>query len=150
MTTTDQAPSIPTSRKVICGVYAAIAVAAAIATWSQAGPYTHSITGPFVTFWQDTKVTSASRFIASDILLLGLSVSVLMVIEARKHDVKFVWAYIVGAVLIGISVTVPLFLIARELKLGASEAPRVRTTDVILLAAFALAVAAMVVWIDVW
>ena len=31
----DQASSIPTSRKVLCVVYGAIAVAALIATWSQ-------------------------------------------------------------------------------------------------------------------
>jgi hypothetical protein len=35
-----------------------------------------------------------------------------MVIEARKHGVRFVWAYIVGGLAIAISVTFPLFLIA--------------------------------------
>jgi len=37
-----------------------------------------------------------------------------MVIEARKHGVRFLWAYIVFAFAIAISVTFPLFLWARE------------------------------------
>jgi hypothetical protein len=45
-----------------------------------------------------------------------------MVIEARKHQVKFVWVYILGGALVAISVTFPLFLIARELRLQNSSA----------------------------
>ena len=45
-----------------------------------------------------------------------------MVIEARKHGVKYVWAYILGGFLIAISVTFPLFLLARELRLEKSDA----------------------------
>ena len=41
-----------------------------------------------------------------------------MVLEARKHGIKFVWAYIAGGFLIAISVTFPLFLLARELAPG--------------------------------
>jgi hypothetical protein len=44
-----------------------------------------------------------------------------MVIEARKHNVRFVWAYIVGGILVAISVTFPLFLIARELRMRTSD-----------------------------
>jgi hypothetical protein len=93
----DQAPSLPTFRKVLCIAYGAIAVAALIATWSQGGPYAHSIHAFVVGFWSDTKVTSASRFIAADILLFGLAATILMVTEARKHNVRFVWAYIAAA-----------------------------------------------------
>jgi hypothetical protein len=149
METAEQAPSMPASRKVLCGVYAAIAVAAAIAAGSQAAPYAHSLTAVFVTFWQDTKVTPAARFVAGDLLLLALAVAVLMVVEARKHDIKFVWAYVIGGILIGISVTVPLFLLAREVKLRGTEAPHLRVIDTILLAVFGAGVAALVIWIDV-
>jgi len=140
---------MPASRKVLCGVYAAIAVAAAIAAVTQAAPYAHSLTGVFVTFWQDTKVTSAARFVVGDLFFLALAVGVLMVVEARKHDIKFVWAYLIGGILIGISITVPLFLIAREVKLRATAAPRLHVIDTILLAVLAAGVVAMVIWIDV-
>lgn len=121
MTTADRASSIPTSRKVLCVVYGAIAVAALIATWTMAGPYLHSPTGLFVTFWRDTQVNSASRYITADALLVGLSATILMVIEARKHNVRFIWAYLVGGFFLGISVAFPLFLIAREFRMGASR-----------------------------
>lgn len=42
-----------------------------------------------------------------------------MVIEARKHDIRFAWAYILAGTLIDISAAFLLFLIARELRLGA-------------------------------
>lgn len=124
MTTADQAgeaSSIPMSRKVLCVVYGAIAFAALIATWTLAGPYLHSPVDIFVTFWRDTQVNSASKYITADALLVGLSAAILMVIEARKHNVRFVWAYLVGAFFVGISVAFPLFLIARELRMGASR-----------------------------
>ena len=49
-----------------------------------------------------------------------------MVIEARKYGVRFVWAYILVGMYIDISVAFPLFLIARELRMGTSQTPYVR------------------------
>jgi len=83
------------------------------------------------------------------LLILFVAVAVLMVVEARKHDIKFVWAYLIGGILIGISVTVPLFLLAREVKLRGTETPHLRVIDTILLAVFGAGVAALVIWIDV-
>ncbi|ASW90760.1 DUF2834 domain-containing protein [Mycobacterium marseillense] len=148
MTTADQASSVPTSRKVLCAVYGAIAVAALIATWSQTVAYVHSPTGFFVNFWRDTQTTAASRNIAADALMLALSAVILMVIEARKHNVRFVWLYVVGSFFIAVSVMFPLFLIARELRLGASDVPRLRRTDTILLVVVAVLTVALTIWID--
>jgi hypothetical protein len=145
----DQASSIPTSRKVLCVVYGAIAVAALIATWSQGGPYIHSVSDFLVTFWRDTRVNGASRFITADAIMLALSVIILMVIEARKHNVRFVWLYVVGSNFIAISVMFPLFLIARELGMGASDAPRLRTIDVVLLPLVGLFAVAQTIFVDV-
>jgi hypothetical protein len=147
MTTADQADqassSIPTSRKVLCIVYGAIAVAALIATWSQI----HSVSDFLVTFWGDTKVNSASRFIAVEALMLSASVAILTVIEGRKYHVRWVWLYIAGA-LIAASVAFPLFLIARELRMGGSETPHLRTVETILLAILVCGLAGLSVWID--
>ena len=149
MRSADQASSIPTSRRVLCAVYGAIAVAALIGTWSQGGPYLHSATDFFINFWRDTKATPASRFVTVDVALLFLAVAILMVIEARKYNVRFVWAYIVGSFFVAGRVAFPLFLIARELRMGGSETPRLRTVDTILLAMLACALAGLSVWIDV-
>lgn len=147
-TQTDRAPSLPTSRKAICAAYAAIALAALIATWSQAGPYIHSIHAFTVGFWTDTKAASASRFITADILLFGSAASILMVTEARKHNIRFVWAYIAGAFFVAISVAFPLFMIARELRMNTSDTARLRTADTFLLIALTVAGLGLTVWVD--
>jgi Terpene cyclase DEP1 len=151
MTTADQADAtstIPTSRKALCFVYGAIAIAALIATWSQNLAYLDKPARFLLDFMNDSKVTPASRSLAVDIVLFFLTAMILMVIEARKHGVKFVWLYIAGGFAIAISVTFPLFLIARELRMGASDAPHLKTTDTILLAVLAVVVAGMTIWID--
>ena len=86
------------SRKVLCAVYVVIALVALIATWSQNILFFNG-GGSFLGFWQATKVNPASRSITVDIALFLLSVAILMVIEARRVGVKFVWAYIVAGVI---------------------------------------------------
>lgn len=144
----DQASSVPTSRKVLCIVYGAIAVAALIATWSQTVTYVHSPTDFFVNFWRDTKTTAASRNITADALMLALSAVTLMVTEARKYNLRFVWLYIVGSFFIAVSVMFPLFLIARELRQRTADVPRLRRTDTILLAVVAVLTLALTIRID--
>lgn len=151
MTSTDEtgpAPSISTSRKVLCVAYGAISVAALVATWSQNAAYFDKPARFLVNFLNDSKVTPASRSLTVDILLFLLAAMILMVIEARKHGVKFVWLYIAGGFTIAISVTFPLFLIARELRMGTSGAPHLRTTDTVLLAVLAVVIAGLTIWVD--
>src|SRR6478609_3709693 len=102
------------SRKLLCAAYAAIALVALAATWSQNILFFGG--GGFLGFWDATKANHATRSITVDIALLLLAVAILMVIEARRLGVKFVWAYIIGGFLIAISVTFPLFLLAGELR----------------------------------
>jgi hypothetical protein len=149
MTTSSEVTVLPTSSKVLCAVYALIAIVALIATWSQNLAYRDLGAGFLGTFWQDTKVNPASRSITVDIALFLLAAAILMVIEARKHRVKFVWAYIIGAFLIAISVTFPLFLIAREVRVGRTDRARLTTTDTIGLTVLALFTAAFAIWVDV-
>ena len=151
MTTADQAEqasSIPTSRKVLCVIYGAIAVGALIATWSQNLAYVDKPARFLLDFINDSKVTPASRSMSVDALLLGISAAILMVIEARRHGVKYVWVYIAGAFATAISFMFPLFLIARELRMGTSDAPRLHTTDTILLAVVAVLAAGLTIWVD--
>jgi hypothetical protein len=152
MTSTEQvqpAASMPTFRKVLCVVYALIAVVALIATWSQTVVYTHNgLAAFFDNFWHDARVNASSRNITADVLMLSMSVAILMVVEARKYGVRFVWLYIVGGFFVAISVTVPLFLIAREIRIGAAEPARLCPFDVILLAVSGGGVVALTFWVD--
>jgi uncharacterized membrane protein (UPF0182 family) len=143
---------MPQSRVVLCTVYGLIALAALIATWSQNLAYFKSpaeLIQSLGAFLIDLKVNSAARSVTADIALVLLAAAIFMVIEARKHRIRFVWAYILGGIFIAISVTLPLFLIARELRLAAPEANRLSNLDVVLLAALTTFVAALTVWIDV-
>jgi hypothetical protein len=143
------ASALPTSRKVLCAVYAVIAVAALIAMCSQNAAYFHAGIGDFGNrFFADIKTTPASRAITAENLLLFLAAAVFMVTEARKHGIRWVWAYILGGASIAFSVAFPLFLIARESRVGAAAGPQVRVVDTILLAGLAAAFAAMTIWID--
>jgi hypothetical protein len=137
------------SRKLLCATYAAIALVALIATWSQNILFFQG-GGSFFGFFEALKVNPASRSISVDIVLFLLAAAILMVIEARRLGVKYVWAYIIGGWLIAISVTFPLFLLARELRLEKSDATQLKNVDSILLAALAGIALAITIWVDVF
>jgi hypothetical protein len=138
---------MPMSRKIVCAVYAVIAVLALIATWSQNLAYQNAAADMFTSFWNETRQTPAARSITVDIVFFFLAAAILMVIEARKHGVRYVWVYIVGGVFIAISVTFPLFLIARELRLSASDAENLRAKDTVLLVLLAIGALASTAWV---
>jgi hypothetical protein len=139
------------SQKLLCAFYALVAAAALYATWSQniqlmspgMGPL-----DPYVVFVEQMKVNPASRSIAVDIGFFLLAAAAFMVIEARRLGVRFVWLYIVLGFVIAISVTFPIFMIAREMRIAANpNAPaqwRLSAADVIGLAI----VTAAILWLS--
>jgi len=152
MTTADrvsQASSIPTSRKLLCVVYGAIAVAALIATWSQILAYSDKGAGSLLAYWHDARILPASRGLTSDLMLLGLAAVIFMVVEARKLGIKFVWLYVAASYIVAISTAFPVFLIVREIRIGKSDAPGLRAIDTILLAVVAVVTALLTIWIDI-
>jgi hypothetical protein len=139
---------MPTSSKVLCAVYAAIALVALIATWSQNVAYFGNPGGFLLDFLNDSRVTPASRSLTVDIVLFFLAAAILMVVEARKHGVKFVWLYIAGGFAIAISVTFPLFLIAREMRVSRTVDTRLSTVDTAALAVLSVVTVGLTVWVD--
>ena len=139
---------MPTSSKVLCAVYAAIALIALIATWSQNVAYFDNPGGFLLDFLNDSRVTPASRSLTVDIVLFFLAAAILMVVEARKHGVKFVWLYIAGGFAIAISVTFPLFLIAREIRVSRTDETRLSPFDTAALAVLAVVMVGLTIWVD--
>ncbi|MDT7792515.1 MAG: hypothetical protein QOD59_1951 [Mycobacterium sp.] len=129
-------------------MYAVISLAALIATWSQNAAYFDNPGRFLVDFINDSKVTPASRSLTVDIVLFFLAAGILMVVEARKHGVKYVWLYILGGFAIAISVAFPLFLIAREMRIGRTEETRLGAVDTVLLGVFAVVAAGLTIWVD--
>jgi hypothetical protein len=97
-----------------------MALFALYGTWSQNVAYFASGGGAagFGAFVLDAKVNPASRSLGVDIAVTFYAASVFMVLEARKLGIRFVWAYVILGLLVAISVTFPLFLVARELRLA--------------------------------
>ena len=122
---------MPRSRQVLCAVYAVIAALALVGTWSQNVAYLRAREGPVMgfimataRFWPETLATPASTSITVDLALFFLAAAVFMVVEARRLAIRWVWLYVLLGFLVAISVTYPLFLIARERRLAArGEAP---------------------------
>jgi hypothetical protein len=94
-------------------------------------------------FMTDTQVSRASRTVTVDLLLLSLAAMTFMVLEGRRLGIRFVWAYILFGFLLAISVTFPLFMIARERHLawqeGGESAP-LAATDGLAIGALSAAV----------
>jgi hypothetical protein len=112
----DRSDGLRLSHQALCVVYAVIGVLAFVGSWgnilglvSQEG-----FVNGTIRFWQDTLVNESSRFITADLLFLGLTVIVWMVLEARRLRIPGVWVYVIAGLLVAISLTVPLFMLQRE------------------------------------
>jgi hypothetical protein len=100
-------------RNIRIAIYAVIAVVALCGTWSQNLAYGPTLHG----FLPDAKANPAARSVTIDIFMMALGASFLMIYEARRLGIRFVWAYIFFGLTVAISFTFPLFLIAREFAL---------------------------------
>jgi Terpene cyclase DEP1 len=144
---------VPRSRQLLCIVYGAIALLALIATWSQNLSYFRPEDGlvrGFVLatarFWPDTLTTPAGVSVTVDLGLFFLAAAVFMVLEARRLGIRFVWLYVILGFLVAISVTFPLFLIARERRLATQADVELAGGDRIGLWAFGAAMALFSLW----
>lgn len=140
------------TRQLLCAFYGLIALTALVMTWGQNLLYfTGSSPAGFGQYILDLKVNGAARSFTVDIGLFLLAAAGLMVVEARKLGVRFVWLYVILGFAIAISVTFPLFLIAREMRLATQEttssAVKLTATDIAGLAIVTALVLAMCVFI---
>lgn len=102
--------------KVLCVIYALIAFVALIATWSNnIGFMQQPENRDIVSWYRALYVNQAAASFTNDLLLLAIAVCVFMVVEAWRLKIRFVWGYILLSGPIAISVTFPLFLIARQM-----------------------------------
>jgi hypothetical protein len=150
---------MPRNRQIVCLAYAAIALLALFATWSQNLSYFRPEDGALVgfvlatgRFWPETLATPASVSVTVDIALFTLAASIFLILEARRLGIRFAWAYVLFGLLVAISVTFPLFLIARERRLGQTDGaaePAVTRADRNTLVALGVASAAFSLW-TIW
>ena len=112
------------SRKVLCVTYGLISVVALVVTWANLVPLVRRVGfwGAQWQFWhEDVLMNESSRFLIIDVLFFALAVVIWMVLEARRLGIPGVWLYVAVAVLIGVSVAFPVYMIHRERRLAARE-----------------------------
>ncbi|OBI59579.1 hypothetical protein A5667_15130 [Mycolicibacterium fortuitum] len=108
--------------KILCGVYAALAVIALVATWwNNIGFFTTESTS-FIDFFRSGYANYGSSSLTNDLLLFALAGFVFMVVEARRIGVPKVWIYVALSFLVAVSVAFPLFLIRRQVVLAEQRA----------------------------
>jgi hypothetical protein len=125
------------ARKRLCLAYALLSLVALAGTWHQNLYYLRLGVDPITAnlkFWRDAFATPAATSITVDILLLVVAVFAWAVIEARARSIRFVWVYLIGGMFFSISVTLPLFLIARERRMASNEPLDLRLGDWLALA----------------
>jgi hypothetical protein len=132
----------------LCIFYGLIALTALVMTWSQNLLYFSGASpAGFGQYGLDLKASGAARSFTVDIGLFLLAGTGLMVVEARRLGVRLVWLYVLLGFGIAISVTFPLFLIAREMRLAKRESTaspvKLTATDVAGLALTTIVVLAM-------
>lgn len=111
-------------RSTLAWVYGLVAVLALIGTWGNNFHYLSSGLSPLdvnILFWKETLANPASRSITVDIFFLSIPVTIWMMMEARRLQMRGIWFYLVGSLLIAVSMTVPLFMALRERKLAATQ-----------------------------
>jgi len=134
------------SRTTAARIYVAIAVLALVATWRQNIGFLlegeRGVAGGLVDFWPALLANRATTSITVDIFLFGLAAVLWMVSEARRHQIRHVWLYVLLSFAIAISVTFPMFLAAREHRLASlGETPgKLDARDLLGLAVLAAAI----------
>ena len=105
--------------RLICSIYAAIALIALPATWLNNIEYIKQADSAFAigAFIQDAYVNAAAASLTNDLFALATATIIFMVIEGRRLEIRFLWLYLLLSPLIAISFSFPLFLLARHLKL---------------------------------
>ena len=107
-----------TTDKVLCAVYGLIAIAALPATWIHNLAFMNQVdNNSFTDFFRGAYANPAAASLSNDLFLLAGAASIFVVIEGRRVGVRYLWLYLMMSAITAISVTFPLFLLARQLKL---------------------------------
>ncbi|MFT5032081.1 MAG: hypothetical protein ACI9OO_000010 [Bacteroidia bacterium] len=141
--------------KVLSITYVLMAIVALVFTWWHIPEYLgEGLVEANILFWKDALLNShaAGRFLVADLMILAFACNLSILLEGRRLKIRFLYAYVVGGVVVAISVAFPLFMAARTLKLE-ENGPQgdgyfLKAVDVVaLLLLFGISLAASIVLI---
>jgi hypothetical protein len=78
-------------------------------------------------FMNAAYVNAAAASLSNDLLFIAIAASMFMAIEGKRVGVRYVWLYLVFSGLVAISVTFPLFLLARHIKITKEQPAQITT-----------------------
>jgi hypothetical protein len=106
-----------TKDKLICATYGSIGLLALPATWINNIAFMQQPNNSFMDFINAAYVNAAAASLSNDLLFIAIAASMFMAIEGKRIGIRYVWLYLILSGVVAISVTFPLFLLARHLKL---------------------------------
>ncbi|WP_308170411.1 DUF2834 domain-containing protein [[Mycobacterium] fortunisiensis] len=109
--------------KILCAVYAVVAVIALVATWWNNIAFFRTESTSIVDLFRSGYVNYGSSSLSNDLILLALAAFVFMIVEARRIGVPKVWIYLVLSAVVAVSVAFPLYLIRRQMVLARRRPP---------------------------
>jgi hypothetical protein len=107
------------SEKILCAIYAFIAILALITTWANNLAFLALPEGRTIEGWvYGVYANYAAASFTNDLIFLALAACVFIIIEGRRLRIRFYLAYILLSGLTAISFTFPLFMIARQIAIS--------------------------------
>jgi hypothetical protein len=113
------------SEKVLCLVYAVIAVVALVVTLANnIAFFRQPENGGLVGLVSALYANPAVATFTNDVMFYVIAGYVFMVVEARRLGIRYVWVYLLLSSFLAVSVMFPLFLIARQYRISRQRAPQ--------------------------
>ena len=108
--------SLTSTDKALCAVYGVLGLIGLVGTQVVLfGGYVSSDDGSFV---DQLVANGVATFMLIDLLVVAVIALVFMIAEGRRLGMRFLWVYVVLTFAVAISVSLPLFLIARQVHLA--------------------------------
>lgn len=103
--------------KALCAAYGILGLIGLVGTQVVLfGGYVTTDDGGFV---EQMTANGVATFMLIDLAVVAAIGLVFMVVEGRRLGMRFLWVYVLLTFAVAISVSLPLFLIARQLRLAA-------------------------------
>ena len=112
--------SLTSTDKALCTIYGVLGLIALV--WTQVivfGGYMSSDDG---SLFDQMMANGVATFMLIDLLAVAFVALVFMVAEGRRLGMRFLWVYVLITFLVAISVSLPLFLIVRQVHLAKERA----------------------------
>ena len=105
--------------KLICAAYSLIALVALPATWiNNLAFMTQPDHSSITDFLSAAYVNAAAASLSNDLIFVALAACIFMAIEGKRIGIRYFWLYIILSAIVAVSVTFPLFLLARHIKVA--------------------------------